>query len=491
MDRDDHAWPLAEQLWSLCQVDRDRRAVCVAEQWWTWGQVTDVARAVDERCDGGAGQRVGVVLENRPEFVGAVIAVLGRERCLTTVSPLQPTPRLVADLRASGLRLLVASPSVWDRLDGEDLPLRGYRLHRDGSVDVVRDAPRGEDALPGVAVEMLTSGTTGPPKRVGLGYRQLTRSLRSGGQPSVEPRLSDDVSITATPLVHIGGLWSLLMALDNGRATVLLERFEVQPWAAAVERYRPKGTGVVPAGIHMLLESDVAKERLASLLMIKSGTAALDPALAEGFTARFGIPVLPVYGATEFCGAVAGWSLADHQEYRTTKRGSVGRAEPGVELRVVDETGTPVAEDVPGRLEVRTEQAPGRPDEWTATTDLARLDADGFLYILGRADATIVRGGFKIDPAAVVHVLESHPSVREAAVVALPDERRGQVPVAAVEVRAGVSVPAPDELMRLCRDRLLPYEVPAQVRVVDRLPRTPSLKVSNVDLVKMFGAAAE
>lgn len=481
---------LAEQLWSLCEVERDRRAVCFAEEWWTWGRVTDVARALDERC-GGAGHRVGVVLESRPEFVGALIAVLGRARCLTTVSPLQPIHRLVADVRASGVRLLIASPSVWDRLDGEGLPVRGYRLDHDGSVDLVRDSSLVEDVLPGVAVEMLTSGTTGPPKRIGLGYRQLTSSLRAAGQPSAQPRLSDDVGITATPLVHIGGLWSLLLALDHGRATVLLERFQVQAWVDAVERYQPKGTGVVPAGIHMLLESDVTKEQLASLQVIKSGTAALDPGLAEAFTARFGVPVLPVYGATEFCGAVAGWTLADHQEHRTAKRGSVGRAEPGVELRVVDDAGTPVPADAPGRLEVRTEQALDGPGDWTETSDLARLDADGFLYILGRADDTIVRGGFKVDPATVVRALERHPSVREAAVVGLPDERRGQIPVAAVEVRAGVAAPTPDELMQLCRDRLLPYEVPAEVRVVAQLPRTPSLKVSNVELVELFGSATE
>lgn len=491
--------PLADRLWSLCEVDRDGHAVCFTDRWWSWGELTDAARALDaelERCGAGHGQRVGVVLENRPEFVAALIATLGRDRCLTTVSPLQPTHRLVPDLRAARIGVLIASPSVWERLADQELGLRGYVLDPEGSPYLIREESLVEDPLPGTAIEMLTSGTTGPPKRVRLGYEQLNSSLRSadhysGVDPRSRSRLSNGVGVTATPMVHIGGLWGVLQALDSGRGTVMLERFQVEPWVSAVERYRPRATGLVPASIHMLLDSDVPRQRLASLRAINSGAAPLSPDLAEAFTERFGIPVLSVYGATEFCGAIAGWTLKDHRQYWAAKRGSVGRAQPGVRLRVVDESGVQVPPDVPGVLQVRTAQAPGGSGEWTATSDLARIDADGFLYILGRADHTIVRGGFKVQPATVVRVLESHPSVQEAAVAGLPDERLGQVPVAAVQVRAGAEAPTPRELDWLCRAQLLPYEVPVEIRVCTELPRTAAMKVSNVELLEMFISADE
>jgi long-chain acyl-CoA synthetase len=489
---------LAERLWSLCEVDPVGRAVCFEDRWWSWGELTACAKAVDAElaaAGAGPGQRVAVVLENRPEFVAVLLAVLGRDRCLTAVSPLQPTRRLMADLRAARVGVLIAAPSVWQRLageeTGEETGARGYRLAHDGSLELIGDAAVHPDLAVGTAIEMLTSGTTGPPKRVALGYSQLFSSLRSadhysGVDATARPRLSTGVGVTATPLVHIGGLWGVLKGLDSGRGTVLLERFRVQPWVAAVERYEPRVTGLAPAAMQMVLDADVPRERLASLRAVNSGAAPLSPDLADAFAGRYGITVLSVYGATEFCGAIAGWTARDHREHWAAKRGSVGRAQPGVELRVVDDAGEPVPASVQGRLQVRTAQASGGAERWTATSDLARLDVDGFLYIEGRADHTIVRGGFKVQPATVAKVLESHPSVQEAAVAGLPDRRLGQVPVAAVQVRSGAERPTPEELAALCRAELLPYEVPVAIQVHDELPRTPALKVSNVELLELF-----
>ena len=147
------------------------------------------------------------------------------------------------------------------------------------------------------------------------------------------------------------------------------------------------------------------------------------------------MPVLISYAATEFGGGVAGWNLADHEAYWKEKRGSVGRAHAGCELRVVDqETGEPLGVDEEGLLEVKAGQIDGGA-AWTHTTDLARIDADGFLWILGRADQAIIRGGFKVLPDTVRGALESDPRVLGAAVVGRDDERLGSVPVAAVELR--------------------------------------------------------
>jgi long-chain acyl-CoA synthetase len=139
-----------------------------------------------------------------------------------------------------------------------------------------------------------------------------------------------------------------------------------------------------------------------------------------------------------------------------------------------------------GHLEVLTKQSPNGGTDWIRTSDLAHLDDDGFLWITGRADDAIIRGGFKVHPEVVKRVLELHPGVQEAAVAGLPDARLGAVPVAAVERRPDGPEPTADELVLLCREHLTPYEVPVDFRVVDELPRTPSMKVSRVDLLELF-----
>jgi acyl-coenzyme A synthetase/AMP-(fatty) acid ligase len=339
-----------------------------------------------------------------------------------------------------------------------------------------------------VAVEIFTSGTTGTPKRIPLTFRQLETALASAlqhtrGAVADRPLLSGRPGLVALPLVHISGLWGVLQSLVEARPFVLLPRFTTAGWVAAVAEHRPPVAGLPPAAIRAVLEADVPPEALSSLRAINSGTAPLDPALAAAFTARFGIPVLSVYGATEFSGAVAGWSIADHRQYAGAKRGSVGRAFPHVDLRAVKPDGTACPPGEVGHLEVRTPQAGA--DDWVRTHDLARIDDDGFVWIAGRADDVIVRGGFKVTPTVVAAALARHPAVREAAVVGLPDERLGQVPVAAVELEPGALVPDPEELREFCRADLTPYEVPVAVVVVPALPRGAAMKVDRTALTTL------
>jgi len=152
----------------------------------------------------------------------------------------------------------------------------------------------------------------------------------------------------------------------------------------------------------------------------------------------------------------------------------VGRANPGAQLRVVDDDGRPLGPDRPGLLEVKPAQL-GPDADWIRTTDLARIDADGFLWILGRADQAIIRGGFKVMPDDVRTALEQHPAVLGAAVVGRPDERLGETPVAMVELRGGVSV-GTDELAAYLGTRLARYEIPTELAIVAHIPRTPSGK---------------
>src|SRR6185437_6014161 len=157
-------------------------------------------------------------------------------------------------------------------------------------------------------------------------------------------------------------------------------------------------------------------------------------------------------------------------KYWQDKRGSVGRANPGAQLRVVDDEGAPLGPDQAGLLEVKPGQLEPAAD-WMRTTDMARIDSDGFLWILGRADQAIIRGGFKIMPDDVRTVLENHPAVQGAAVVGRPDDRLGEIPVAMVELRNGAVADA-GELADFVGSRMARYEVPAQIAIVDAIPRT-------------------
>jgi len=221
----------------------------------------------------------------------------------------------------------------------------------------------------------------------------------------------------------------------------------------------------------MVLHSELTREDLAGVRAVTSGTAPLSADDADAFTAKFGIPVLTSYAATEFGGGVAGWTLADHQQYWQAKRGSVGRANPGAQLRVVDEAGRVLGPDEHGLLEVIPAQMSSR--DWIRTTDLARIDADGFVWILGRADQAIIRGGFKVMPDDVRTALESHPAVRGAAVIGVADERLGETPVAMVELHGQASA---EELAEYLGARLARYEIPTDIAIVEVIPRTPSGK---------------
>ncbi|MET0701591.1 MAG: fatty acid--CoA ligase family protein, partial [Mycobacterium sp.] len=156
------------------------------------------------------------------------------------------------------------------------------------------------------------------------------------------------------------------------------------------------------------------------------------------------------------------------------KRGSVGRANPGAQLRVVDDAGAQRPPGEQGLLEVKPAQL-GASADWMRTTDLARIDEDGFVWIVGRADQAIIRGGFKIMPDDVRAALESHPAVRGAAVIGRPDPRLGETPVALVELRTDAGTDA-GQLTRFLQTRLASYEIPTDIAIVDAIPRTPSGK---------------
>ncbi|MFN8100413.1 MAG: AMP-binding protein [Mycobacterium sp.] len=440
--------------------------------WLTWGEIGAAARRVAELV--GPAAQVGIMLRNRPAHVAAFLGVLLAGGTVVVINPSRGDDRTRDDIAALDLPFLIGAPDDAARL--VDPRLNSTVITLDQTAEILRKSVgrQPDPGRPGVAVWMLTSGTTGPPKRIDLTYDMLAHSVM-GPEPCAAPTaVRRGVAIVNSPLVHVGGVFRILLCVAEARPFVLLEKFDLDTWVAAVREHRPRAVSLVPAALRMVLHSELTRDDLAGVQAVTSGTAPLSADDADAFTAKFGIPVLTSYAATEFGGGVAAWTLADHRKYWLAKRGSVGRANAGAALRVVAEDGRPLGPDEPGLLEVKPAQL-GAGADWMRTTDLARIDADGFVWILGRADQAIIRGGFKVMPDDVRSALEAHPDVQGAAVVGRLDERLGEVPVALVELRPGQIVTA-DALAEYLRTRLSRYEIPAEIVLADEIPRTPSGK---------------
>ena len=485
------AW-LSSRLAAVLRLEPSAPALQFEDRWFRLGDLAASVEALIAQLDASGAEEstpVGVVLANRPEHVVAMIAVLSTRRCLVVLNATQGTAGLQAEVERARLDHVIVSATDAPRIDGL------ATLHIvDGppTSPVLRQFPpvHGRIAANDAAIDMPTSGTTGPPKRIELSYTELGRSLRSARRHDANAdydhvALSGAVAIVHQPLVHVSGLWRTLDALLSGRRIALIERFSVDAWHRAVLEHRPVTTSLVPAALRMVLDARLPPKDLVSLRSVVSSTAPLDATVAAQFEDRYGVVVLTVYGATEFAGGVAGWTLADRLTFGDEKRGSVGRAQPGVRLRVVDDAENAVPPGTAGVLQVSV----GKDAAWTTTTDMARIDGDGFVYIDGRRDTAIIRGGFKIDPAGVESVLRTHPAIHDACVVGRDDRRLGQVPVAVVELREAHDVD-PAEVLGFVRERITGYSVPVAVLVVDKLPRTDALKVRRGAVAEMVGHAA-
>jgi acyl-CoA synthetase (AMP-forming)/AMP-acid ligase II len=492
---------MTEKLRAIMAIDPERTEIDFEGRDYSWRQIADIVRAIEAALDRmklPENARVGVMLRNRPGHIAAMVAVLSTDRCLVTLNPILPDAKLFGDVEGLGLPVIIA--------DATDLARPGLTdvLDRAGAA-VIEIGPRLEGARvlrpdiridvrtsPGVAIEMLTSGTTGSPKRIPLSREAFDASFRGftkyerGRSFDDPPKLNSGCTMVVNPLTHIGGIYGCIAALAAGRKIALLEKFSVEAWVDAVRRNRPAVAPAVPSAVRMLLEADVDPADLASLRSLISGTAPLPADLVDAFFDKYGIPICSNYGATEFAGAVAGWTIDDFRTFWKEKRGAVGRVHGDIEARVVDpDSGDILAAGNEGLLELKGRQL-NNDMQWLRTTDRAILDADRFLFIKGRADNAIIRGGFKIHPDDVIHILNDHPAVREAAVVGVPDERLGSVPAAAIILRDGAEPPSEADLKAWLKERLIAYQVPVHIRYVADFPRTPSMKPSAPGLQALF-----
>jgi acyl-CoA synthetase (AMP-forming)/AMP-acid ligase II len=497
---------LGERIAAVLALDPDAVAVEYQGERVTWGMLATTAQSIDallEELGVDSDAPVGWAARNRPTAVAGFVALVASGRLIVPLRPAYAVANFRDDIVAQRLQAVLGDPDDW----ASEGVIEAARAAGTIGIEIsgppfgIRLVPRLEtkgtgpfrDPMPGYVLERLTSGTTGAPKRIPVEQAVLVPSLKSGEQKSKsggeEPlALKRSPALLFKPFSHAGGLFGLLLALYQARPIVLFEKFNVLEWVAAVKRYKPKSASLVPAMIRMVLDADVDPADLSSLIAIRSGTAPLEPEVQDEFERRFGTAILIDYGAAEFIGGLAGWTIADHREFGRVKRGSVGRARGDVAIRTVDQEH--FAAQSPGEIGLVEIRSNRYGPDWIRTNDLAMIDEDGFIFLRGRADDAINRGGFKVLPEDVAAVLRQHPQVHDAAIVGRADPRLGQVPVAAIELADKQVVPAPADLDAFLRKTLPAYMVPVEYRVVEALPRTISMKVSRPELKALLGVRA-
>lgn len=486
---------LAELIRHALGHDPALPAIEFEGRWYDWGEIKRTAAQVRHclaRTGAGRLQPVAFIARNRPWAIGALLGMIADERTIQMVYAFQAAPLIARNIAALRPAVVVCEP---EQLSAELVEVMGREgiagivLEEQGvaALDGLEHALRSDDEGAPVSpqIQILTSGTTGPPKQHPFSYELFARHhilpalAGEAGDFASEPPV-----LLMFPLGNITGMFTTLPALVRGQRCVLVDRFSIDAWHDWVLRYRPENGGLPPAGLQMILDRDIPPEDLASIRFIGTGAAPLDPTVQRTFEERYGIPVLLSYGATEFGGPVTAMTPALHAEWGKAKFGSVGRPLPGVQLRVVDpETGQPLPPGKEGLLEV---VSPRIGPDWIRTADVAVIDADGFLFHCGRADGAIIRGGFKIIPEGIERALLLHPAVAAAAVVGRPDSRLGEVPVAVIQTRPGVRWPGADALEAHVREHVPAPHVPVDWRQVDDIPRNRSMKTDRPAIRALF-----
>lgn len=472
------------------------------------------------------GDRVAIMLQNSPQFV---LALLGAWKAGATVVPLNPmykSAEVGHVLKDAQVAALICSDRAWEAylrdtaaaapgvrialtaceldlqtqndervLNFERLPVAG---DADDLVAVARQglpAPAGRELTASdTALISYTSGTSGTPKGALNSHGNIM--VNAERQRTGHPVPEGAAYFALAPLFHITGMVCQLAAcLTNAGTLVLAYRFHPGVVLDAFAEHRPAYT-VGPSTAFMALAATpgVTPGHFASFQVISSGGAPLPPALVEQFRAGLGPYIRNGYGLTECtapCASVPPEREAPVDPVSGTL--SVGVPGPDTVVRILDENGAEVPFGEQGEIAVRGPQvvsgywglpeatAAAFPDGELRTGDIGFMDREGWLYVVDRKKDMINASGFKVWPREVEDVLYTHPAVREAAVVGVPDAYRGETVRAYVSLRPGASV-EPDELGAYCKERLAAYKYPREVEILAELPKTASGKILRREL---------
>lgn len=354
-----------------------------------------------------------------------------------------------------------------------------------------------------LAVLHYTSGSTGKLKAAMQTVGNRMASLRKVimGRMRAE---DGDVLALSGPITHASGMFIQPM-LFQGATILLLERFHPAEVLEAIEKHKVTICFLVPAMIYALLaEPSIRTRKLSSLRLVSYGAAPMSPARIREAWAALGPVLAQGYGAGETTGGVVGLSIADHARGISGERpellSACGRAFCESDVQVLDDNNQPVTGDAIGEICVRGPdvfagywRAPEQTaqvleaDGWLRTGDLARVDHEGYIFIVDRKKEMLVSGGFNIYPSEVESVLSQHPAVYEVCVVGVPDDHWGETVKAVVVLREGIQATA-DDITGFCKGRLADFKRPRSVDFVPALPKNSNGKMSRKDVREKYWA---
>ncbi|MET3859418.1 acyl-CoA synthetase (AMP-forming)/AMP-acid ligase II [Dietzia sp. 2505] len=465
------------------ELDPERVAVTSSDENLTYGELLQRSRAVGEVLRRDGADHVALLDLNTAAFP---VALFGAAAAAVPLAPLNY--RLADDRLTEAVSRL--SPVVLYRGAGVEAAVDlgpGDVLRPTGDLVAASGAPEAEAELAdaeSAAVLLFTSGTTGTPKIAILRHRHLFSYVTSTvefGHAGPEEAI-----MVSVPNYHIAGISSVLGSVFAGRRIVQLPSFTPESWVATAAREAVTHAMVVPTMLGRIL--DVLEENgdtLPALRHLSYGGGRMPVEVVERAVRMLPhVDFVNAYGLTETSSTVTILGPDDHRDAMASddpavraRLGSVGRPVPSIELEIRGDDGTVVGPDEIGEVYVRGEQVSGEytshsildADGWYATRDQGRLDADGFLFLRGRADDIIVRGGENISPEEVEDVLNSHPRVRAAAVVGVPDVEWGER-VEAVVVIDGDLAELEQELVDRVRATLRSTRVPTAFHAWPELP---------------------
>jgi long-chain acyl-CoA synthetase len=430
----------------------------------------------------GPGDVVALKMRNRAEFVIVLFASWRVGAAVTPVNPSLTDAEVIRQLQASGARLLVADDCATELGKVSTLAVSDVRQQAPES----DPAPRVEPSA--LALLIFTSGTTGVPKGVMLDHANLDAMAQMGRQAlQVGPA---DRCLLILPLFHVNGIVvSVLIPLLAGASVAIAERFDAATFFDLIEIVRPTFFSAVPTIYAMLAALPAAvKPDTSSVRFAICGAAPASAELLGRFEDRYGFPLIEGYGLSE---ATCASTINPVNGER--RAGSVGRAFPGQQIRILDPDGNEAPTGVDGEVIIAGPNVMrgylGRPDEtarvivdgWLHTGDIGHLDTEGYLTLVGRSKDMIIRGGENIYPKEIEDVLTSDPTVLDAAVIGVPDAKWGETVTAYVQPRPGRTI-NPEALQALCARKLAGYKRPTAIIVTAAIPKNAVGKTDKAPL---------
>jgi len=486
---------VADYLSAAAAARPDHPALVVGANRISWA---DVNRAADA-CAGGlrargvaAGDRVGLFLGNRPEFVIAYFGALRAGAVVVPVNPALTAPEVGQIAEHVGLALMVVDRSTAERAEqaAPDVPrVLAAAGAREGSFDALLASGVGVDvpAAAGgesLAVVIYTSGTGGDAKGAMLTHRALIANMEQVADAQIAVVDPDDVVMVLLPLTHVYGLAGTLGAVVRAAATaVLVDGVDLVRALPLVPQYGITNVPGAPALWAAWAASSDAVDMLDGLRIAFSGSAALPPEVQHRVHTLTGWYVHEGYGLTEAAPGVSSTVVSGH-----AKPGSVGQPFAGIDVRLVDDDGADIdpADGDPGEIWIKGDNlfsgywpdGSGGPDAdgWYATGDVAFADEEGDLHIVDRRKDVVIVSGFNVYPHEVETVLLQHPGVRDAAAIGVPDERTGEAVKAFVVL--GDQALTIEALQAHAAERLARFKRPKVIEVVDDLPHSLTGKVA-------------